>query len=61
MASAPAQLKGRGTVSEGDPSFTSIGVKNTTVKAQDGVTLSAHQKLLVGSVLDVSVFRPPPP
>ncbi|KAK0628352.1 hypothetical protein B0T17DRAFT_588495 [Bombardia bombarda] len=40
------------------PSFESIGVKNTQVNQGQGVNLSSHQKLLVGSVLDLFAGRP---
>lgn len=35
------------------PSFDSVGVKNTSINEKAGVSLSDHQKLVVGSVLDV--------
>jgi len=36
-----------------DPTSNELGIENTNVKAAAGVDLSAQQKLLVGSVLDV--------
>jgi len=36
------------------PSTSELGIENTNVKTAAGVELSAQQKLLVGSVLDVS-------
>lgn len=39
------------------PSFSSIGIKRTNIETAPGVNLSEQQKVLVGSVLDVS-FRP---
>lgn len=46
------------------PTFDSVGVKNQTVHQEAGVSLSDHQKVLVGSVLDVreAITRlcPPP-
>lgn len=36
------------------PSFSSIGVKRTNIETAPGVNLSEQQKVLVGSVLDVS-------
>lgn len=35
------------------PSFSSLGIRNTTINEAPGVRLSPHQKLVVGSVLDV--------
>lgn len=40
------------------PTFESIGVKNTTVNSAAGVNLTSHQKLLVGSVLDLFEGKP---
>ena len=42
------------TSAGGDPTFESVGIKNQTINAAAGISLSAHQKVLVGSVLDVS-------
>lgn len=36
------------------PTFESIGVKNTTINTAADVTLTPHQKVLVGSILDVT-------
>lgn len=36
------------------PTGNELGIENTNVKTAAGVELSAQQKLLVGSVLDVS-------
>ena len=51
-ASASVQAQANNPGSE-TPNFSSIGVRNTTINCADGVNLTAHQKLLVGSVLDV--------
>ena len=48
-----ATAKAQADVDANTPSFSSIGVKNTTINEGAGVQLSSHQKLLVGSVLDV--------
>jgi hypothetical protein len=36
------------------PTFESIGVKNTAINTAPDVTLTPHQKVLVGSILDVT-------
>ena len=36
------------------PSFESLGIRNTNINAAPGVNLSSEQKVIVGSVLDVS-------
>ena len=36
------------------PTFESIGIKNTAINTAPDVTLSSHQKVLVGSILDVT-------
>jgi len=41
-----------------EPTFSSIGVKNTDINQDSGVNLSSHQKLLVGSVLDLFSGNP---
>jgi len=46
------------TTNASEPSFSSLGIKNTAVNELPGVRLSSQQKVLVGSVLDV---RLPPP
>ncbi|KAI1391755.1 uncharacterized protein F4822DRAFT_424976 [Hypoxylon trugodes] len=40
------------------PSFESIHIKNTTINEDAGVELSSHQKVLVGSVLDLFEGNP---
>jgi len=40
------------------PSFDTVGVKHTTVNSAPGVTLSPHQSLLIGSVLDLFKGHP---
>jgi hypothetical protein len=36
------------------PDFKELGIENTNIKTDSGVDLSGNQKVLVGSVLDVS-------
>lgn len=38
------------------PSFESVGIKNNSINQKSGVSLSQQQKVLVGSVLDVSMI-----
>ncbi|KAI1486769.1 hypothetical protein F5X96DRAFT_688378 [Biscogniauxia mediterranea] len=40
------------------PTFASIGIKNTLIHSAPGVHLSPHQKVLVGSVLDLFEASP---
>lgn len=35
------------------PTLSSLGIKNVNINEPPGVTLSPHEKLLVGSLLDV--------
>lgn len=53
-ASAAAQAQ----ASSPSQDFTSLGIHNSNVKAAAGVSLSSHQKLIVGSVLDLFEGRP---
>ncbi|KAK0632903.1 hypothetical protein B0T14DRAFT_505417 [Immersiella caudata] len=46
------------TMSTNTPTFDSIGVKNTSINFAVGINLSQHQKLLVGSVLDLFEGNP---
>jgi len=48
--SATAQAQAAATST---PSFSSLGIKNTSINEGSGVQLSSQQKVLVGSVLDV--------
>ncbi|KAL0938074.1 uncharacterized protein CTRU02_207805 [Colletotrichum truncatum] len=41
-----------------EPTFESVGVKNTDIIQKSGVSLSKHQKVLVGSVLDLFEGNP---
>lgn len=49
-----------GAAAELSPTNESIGVKHTAVNTVPGVSLTPHQKVLVGSVLDVRAPRQPP-
>ncbi|KAK3336312.1 hypothetical protein B0T19DRAFT_409122 [Cercophora scortea] len=40
------------------PTFDSVGVKNTNINEAAGVKLSSHQRVLVGSVLDLFAGNP---
>ena len=53
---ASANLSTQTSTSEA--SFASVGVRNTQIEQATGVQLSDHQKVLVGSVLDVSLSIP---
>lgn len=61
-ASAKAQAQAQAQAQAGDnsdtPSFESIGVCHTTIHTASGIDLSPHQKLLVGSVLDLFEGNP---
>lgn len=50
-AAAPAPAPGIGAIT--GSSFASFNVKTTDIKTEPGIQLSDHQKLLVGSVLDL--------
>lgn len=53
-AGTPSEsAKAQADASAGGPSFESIGIKNTDIVQKSGVSLDSHQKVLVGSVLDV--------
>ncbi|EJT79942.1 hypothetical protein GGTG_05024 [Gaeumannomyces tritici R3-111a-1] len=41
-----------------EPSFSSLGIRNSTINEAPGVQLSPHQKLVVGSVLDLFEGNP---
>lgn len=59
--SATAKMQTQATstaLSSDQPSFESVGVKHTSINQAPGVNLSPHQKLVVGSVLDVSPLGP---
>ncbi|KAI0599600.1 hypothetical protein F4775DRAFT_591386 [Biscogniauxia sp. FL1348] len=47
-----------GPKDEAAPTFASIGIKNTLIRSAPGVHLTAHQKVLVGSVLDLFEASP---
>ncbi|KLU90429.1 hypothetical protein MAPG_10283 [Magnaporthiopsis poae ATCC 64411] len=40
------------------PSFSSLGIRNTAINGAPGVQLSPHQKLVIGSVLDLFEGNP---
>lgn len=52
--------KAQASASANAPSFESIGIKNKDIVQKSGVSLSEQQKVLVGSVLDVTPFLPKP-
>jgi hypothetical protein len=39
------------------PSMSELGIENQNIKTDSGVDLSAQQKVIVGSVLDVRIFE----
>jgi hypothetical protein len=45
-------------MSTNTPTLDSVGVKNTSINSAPGTNLSQHQKLLVGSVLDLFEGKP---
>ena len=51
---AAAAAAARKMSSSTSPSFESLGIRNTNINAAPGVNLSSEQKVIVGSVLDVS-------
>ncbi|KAG8161026.1 hypothetical protein KVR01_009290 [Diaporthe batatas] len=55
---AQAQAQASADTTATAPSFSSIGIKRTTIETAPGVTLSEHQKVLVGSVLDLFEGNP---
>jgi hypothetical protein len=57
-AKIQTDIVGAGPRTTPEPSFASLGIRNTKINEAAGVQLSAHQKLLVGSVLDVSGLFP---
>ncbi|KAK4208033.1 hypothetical protein QBC37DRAFT_432558 [Rhypophila decipiens] len=59
IPSASAKMQTQAASSTSDqPSFESVGVKHTSISQAPGVNLSPHQKLVVGSVLDLFEGRP---
>ncbi|KAJ3953307.1 hypothetical protein N0V92_010222 [Colletotrichum tropicale] len=48
--------KAQASASANAPSFESIGIKNKDIVQKSGISLSEQQKVLVGSVLDVTPF-----
>ncbi|EGY21100.1 uncharacterized protein VDAG_02624 [Verticillium dahliae VdLs.17] len=55
-AGTPSEsAKAQADASAGGPSFESIGIKNTDIVQKSGVSLDSHQKVLVGSVLDIKL------
>ncbi|KAK0656189.1 hypothetical protein B0T16DRAFT_316069 [Cercophora newfieldiana] len=46
------------STSSNAPTFESIGVKNTNIISAPGINLTQHQKVLVGSVLDLFEGKP---
>lgn len=59
--SATAKMQTQATstaLSSDQPSFESVGVKHTSINQAPGVNLSPHQKLVVGSVLDLFEGHP---
>ncbi|KAH9905470.1 hypothetical protein F4778DRAFT_779806 [Xylariomycetidae sp. FL2044] len=56
MASETAQAQSN--AEQNSPTFESVGIKNTNINEDAGVKLSPHQKVLVGSVLDLFSGNP---
>ncbi|KAM7192076.1 hypothetical protein V8F20_009052 [Naviculisporaceae sp. PSN 640] len=57
--SAKMQTQATSTGSSSDqPSFESVGIKHTSINQAPGVNLSPHQKLVVGSILDLFEGNP---
>lgn len=54
MASQTAQVQKDAQNSTKHGSFADLGIENTDIKTAVGVNLSSDQKVIVGSVLDVS-------
>lgn len=52
---ASETAKAQAEASSKGPTFDSIGIKNRQINEKSGVSLDEHQKVLVGSVLDVSI------
>lgn len=57
-AQAQAQAQAAAAPNSDQPSFSSLGIRNTTINEAPGVQLSPHQKLVVGSVLDLFEGNP---
>ncbi|KAM0326143.1 hypothetical protein ACHAQA_006737 [Verticillium albo-atrum] len=58
-AGTPSETaKVQADASANGPSFESIGVKNTDIIQKSGVSLDPHQKVIVGSVLDLFTGNP---
>lgn len=60
IPSETAQVQSQSQQSADSLSASELGIDNTNIKTAPGVELNARQKVLVGSVLDVSTSKANP-